>query len=82
ETEDETEDLKVQKIDVTEEGITGKQEMHNQEQEIVPIEKNQTDTEHKIDVFDLTTESNIVSQLEEKEKALEAENFLQDDTTE
>ncbi|CAO3664812.1 unnamed protein product [Rhizopus microsporus] len=102
ETKDETEDLKVQKIDVAKEDVTEKQEMHNQEQEIALIEKkNQTDTERfteedanealctaqldghsKIDVFDLTTESNIVSQLEEEEKALEAENFLQDDTTE
>ncbi|CEG71643.1 hypothetical protein RMATCC62417_07345 [Rhizopus microsporus] len=39
ETEDETEDLKVQKTDVIEEDVTEKQEMHNQEQEIVPIEK-------------------------------------------
>lgn len=39
ETKDETEDLKVQKIDVAKEDVTEKQEMHNQEQEIALIEK-------------------------------------------
>ncbi|KAG1169857.1 hypothetical protein G6F70_008093 [Rhizopus microsporus] len=85
ETKDETEDLKVQKIDVAKEDKKKNQtdtERFTEEDANEALCTAQLDGHSKIDVFDLTTESNIVSQLEEEEKALEAENFLQDDTTE